>query len=116
MKQRKNSNRMERVNEEFKKEISHIIDQDLKNTNITGLISVIKVKVSPDLREARVYISLLNCKSKKNTLDALNKSKGFIRSELAKRINMRYTPNITFKEDNSIEYGARIENILKEIL
>ena len=50
MKQRKNSNRMERVNEEFKKEISHIIDQDLKNTNITGLISVIKVKVSPDLR------------------------------------------------------------------
>ena len=116
MKQRKNSNRMERVNEEFKKEISHIIDQDLKNTNITGLISVIKVKVSPDLREARVYISLLNCKSKKNTLEALNKSKGFIRSELAKRINLRNTPELVFELDESLEYGARIDSILNDIM
>ena len=84
MKQRKNSNRMERVNEEFKKEISHIIDQDLKNTNITGLISVIKVKVSPDLREARVYISLLNCKSKKNTLEALTNLKALLGVNLQK--------------------------------
>ena len=69
--QRKNTNRMEKVDEEFRREIGKIIDQDLKNTNITGLISVTKVKVSPDLKSARVYISLLNSKSKKNTLEGL---------------------------------------------
>ena len=66
MPQRKTTNRMDKVNEELKKEISVIIDQDLRNQNITGLISVTKVKTAPDLRTARVYISLLNCKSKKN--------------------------------------------------
>lgn len=116
MPQRKNANRMDRVNEEYRREIASIIDRDLKNTNITGMISVTKVKVSPDLREARVYISILNAKSKKNTMEALNKSKGFIRSELAKRINMRYTPDIRFEIDESMEYGSRIENILKEIM
>lgn len=116
MPQRKNTNRMDRVNEEYRREIASIIDRDLKNTNITGMISVTKVKVSPDLREARVYISILNSKSKKNTIEALNKSKGFIRSELAKRINMRYTPDIRFEIDESMEYGSRIENILKEIM
>lgn len=116
MKQRRSSNRMERVDELFKKEISTIINQDLKNPNITGLISVTKVKVSADLRVARVYISLLNCKSKKNTLEGLKNASGYIRTELAKRVNLRYTPEINFELDETIEYGDRIENILKEIM
>ena len=116
MEKRKNPNRMGRVDEEFKKEISMIIDQDLKNPNITGIISVTKVKVSKDLRVARVYVSLLNCKSKKNTLQGLKNSSGFIRSELAKRINLRYTPELIFEIDDALEYGARIENILKQIM
>ena len=116
MEHRKNPNRMNRIDEEFKKEISIIIDQDLKNPNITGIISVTKVKVSKDLRVARVYVSLLNCKSKKNTLEGLKNSAGFIRSELAKRINLRYTPELTFEIDETLEYGARIESILKEIM
>ncbi len=116
MEKRKNPNRINRVDEEFKKEISIIIDQDLKNPNITGIISVTKVKVSKDLRSARVYISLLNCKSKKNTLQGLKNSSGFIRSELAKRINLRYTPELIFEVDDSLEYGSRIDTILKEIM
>ena len=68
MPQRKSSNRMDKVNETLKKEISVIIDPDLRNQNITGLVSVTKVKTAPDLSIARVYVSLLNCKSKKNTL------------------------------------------------
>ena len=64
-------NRMERVNEELKKEISLIIDNDLKNPNITGIISVTKVKTSPDLKHAKVFISILGSKSKKNTLEGL---------------------------------------------
>lgn len=116
MEHRKNPNRMNRIDEEFKKEISVIIDQDLKNPNITGIISVTKVKVSRDLRVAKVYVSLLNCKSKKNTLEGLKNSSGFIRSELARRINLRYTPELSFEIDETLEYGARIESILKEIM
>ena len=80
--QRKNTNRMDRVNEELKKEISQIIDQNLKNPNITGIISVTKVKTSPDLKYARVYISLLNSKSKKNTLEGLKNASGFLSTDV----------------------------------
>ncbi len=113
---RKNSNRMDKINEELRKELSIIIDTDLKNPHITGMISVTKVKTSPDLRYARVYISLLNCKNVKETLDGLKSASGFMRTELAKRVNLRYTPELRFEIDDSMEYGARIENILKEII
>lgn len=115
MPQKKTSNRMDKVNETLKKEISVIIDQNLKNPNITGIISVTKVKTSADLRTARVFISLMNCKSKKNTIEGLKNAAGYIRSEIAKRVNLRYTPEFTFEIDESIEYGSRIENILKEM-
>ena len=108
--------RMDRVNEQIKKEVGNIIDLKLKNPNITGIISVTKVKTSPDLRSARIYISLLNSKSKKNTLEGLKNASGYIRSELASRMNLRYTPELIFEIDDSMEYGARIENILKEIM
>lgn len=109
-------NRMERVNEELKKEISLIIDNNLKNPNITGIISVTKVKTSPDLKHARVYISLIGSKSKKNTLEGIKNASGFIRCEIAKRINLRYTPELVFEVDDSMEYGDKIERILKEII
>ena len=63
--QKKQTNRMSKVDEEIKRELSVIISQDLKNPNITGLISVTKVKTSPDLKSAKVYVSILNSKSKK---------------------------------------------------
>lgn len=116
MPQRKTTNRMDKVNEMLKKEISLVIDQELKNPNITGIISVTKVKTALDLKTARVYISLLNCKSKKNTIEGLKNASGYIRSEIAKRVNMRYTPELTFEIDESMEYGSRIESILKEIM
>ena len=113
--QKKNSNRMDRVNEEFKRELGKIIDQDLKNPNITGLISVTKVKTSSDLKSARVYISILGSKSKKNTLEGLKNATGFIRTELAKRVNLRYTPELIFELDETLEYGAKIDSILNEL-
>lgn len=114
--QRKKNNRMDRVNEELKKEISSVIDLKLKNPNITGIISVTKVKTSPDLKLARVYISMINSKSKKNTLEGLKNASGFIRSEIARNINLRYTPELVFEIDDTMEYGAKIENILNEII
>lgn len=112
----RNNNRFGRIDEEFKREISQIINYELKNPNVTGMISVTKVKVTNDLSYATVYVSILNSKNLKDTLAGLKKSSGYIRSELAKRINLRNTPEIIFELDDSIEYGARIDSILKDIM
>ena len=110
------NNRLNRIDEEYRKELSQIIDRELKNPNITGMISVTKVKVTNDLKYAKVYVSILNSKNIKDTLAGLKKSSGFIRSELAKRVNLRNTPELVFELDESLEYGARIDSILKEIM
>ena len=110
-----NQNRLNRINEELKKEISYIISFELKNPDATGLISVTKVKITPDLKFAKVYVSMLNSKSKEKTLDALKKSSGFIRSGIAKKVNLRITPELIFEEDDSMEYGERIDSILKDL-
>ena len=112
----KNNNRLSRIDEEYRKELSQIIGYELKNPNVTGMISVTKVKVTPDLKYAKVYVSILNSKNIKETMDGLKKSSGFIRSELAKRINLRNTPELVFEIDDSMEYGAKIDSILKEIM
>ncbi len=114
--QGKNNPRLGRIDEEYKKELSQIIGYELKNPNITGLISVTKVKVTSDLKFAKVYVSILNAKNIKDTLAALKKSAGYIRTELAKRVNLRNTPELIFELDDSIEYGAKIDSILKEIM
>ena len=111
----KNNNRLGRIDEEFKKEISSIVCYNLKEPKITGMVSVTRVKVTPDLRYAKVWVSILNSKNTEETLDGLAKSSGFIRAELAKRINLRYTPELSFVIDDSLEYGAKIDNILKEL-
>ena len=112
----KNDNRMGRIDEEYRKELSQIIGYELKNPNVTGLISITKVKVTNDLKYAKVYVSILNSKNIKDTLAGLKKSSGFIRSELARRVNLRNTPELIFELDDSIEYGSKIDTILKEIM
>lgn len=111
-----NQARLGRIEEEYKKELSQIVGYELKNPNVTGLISVTKVKVSNDLKYAKVYVSILNARNLKDTLAGLKKSSGFIRSELARRVNLRNTPELVFELDDSLEYGAKIDTILKEIM
>ncbi len=110
-----NENRLNRINEELKKEISNIISFELKNPDATGLISVTKVKVTPDLKYAKVYVSILNAKSDEKTMEALKKSAGFIRSLIAKTVNLRITPELVFEKDDSLEYGMKIDSILKDL-
>lgn len=110
-----NSNRMNKIDEELKKEISSIISTELKNPHLTGLISVTKVKTTPDLRYAQVFVSMINEKSRKENLAILKQSSGFIRSNIAKRINLRNTPELVFQFDESLEYGSKIDEILKNI-
>ena len=111
-----NSTRLGRIDEEYKRALSQIIGYELKNPNVTGMISVTKVRVTNDLKYAKVYVSILNAKDIKATLAGLKKSSGFIRSELAKKVNLRNTPELIFELDDSLEYGARIDTILKEIM
>ena len=111
-----NQARLGRIEEEYKKELSQIVGYELKNPNVTGLISVTKVKVTNDLKYAKVYVSILNSKNLKETLAGLKKSAGFVRSELARRVNLRNTPELIFELDDSLEYGAKIDTILKEIM
>lgn len=110
-----NSNRMNKIDEELRKEISTIISTELKNPHLTGLISVTKVKTTPDLRFAKVYVSMINEKSKKENLSILKQSSGYIRSAIAKKINLRTTPELVFEFDESIEYGSKIDEILRNI-
>ena len=111
----KNNNRFGRIEEEMKKEVSQIISFKLKNPDVKGLVSVTKVKVTTDLKFAKIYVSVLNANPEK-TVAGLTKSSGFIRSELAKTMNLRNTPELTFEIDDSMEYGAKIDSILKEII
>ena len=114
--QKGGGNRLNRINEELKREISNIINYEMSNSNVTGMISVTSVKITPDLRHARVFVSMINSKSVKNTLAALKSSSGFIRSRIAEKINLRVTPELVFELDDSMQYGEKIDNILKDIM
>lgn len=111
----KNSNRLGRVEKELKRQISEIIDYSLQNSKVQGIISVTKTKVTPDLKYAKVYISTLDFKSKNQVLEGLNESKGYIRSQIAKTMNLRVTPDLVFVYDDSEENGMKIDNILREL-
>ena len=116
MKKQNGNNRLNRINEELKREISNIINYEVTNSNVTGMISVTSVKISPDLRYAKVSVSILNSKKVKQTLAGLKTSSGFIRSRIAEKINWRVTPELVFELDDSMQYGERIDTILKDIM
>jgi ribosome-binding factor A len=104
--------RQGRINDEFQKEVAMIL-RDVKDPRVSGaFISVTGAEVTPDLKYAKVYYSAL-MGDKKEVKRGLASSAGFIRGQIAKRMNLRITPEITFIEDGSIEYGARISKILE---
>lgn len=107
--------RIRKIQEFIKQEVSRIILQELKDPRL-GFVTVTGVRITGDLREATVYVSLFGSdEEKKNTLAALAKANGFIRSEVGKRLGIRYSPQIGFKEDQSLDYGMKIEKILHTI-
>lgn len=107
--------RVGRVGEQIKKEVSSLIQTELKDPRI-GFITVTGVDVTGDLSQARIYLSILGSdEQKEETLHALGRAKGFLRSELGHRMRLRHTPEIEFRFDSSIQYGSRIEALLQEI-
>lgn len=106
--------RQGRINDELQKEVAMIL-RDVKDPRVSGaFISVTAAEVTPDLKFAKVYYSAL-MGDKKEIKRGLISSAGFIRGQIAKRMNLRITPEITFVEDGSIEYGAKISKILEGI-
>jgi ribosome-binding factor A len=106
--------RSQRVSDLLRKEIADLIFNRLKDPRI-GFITITGVDVTDDLKLAKVYVSVFKEEEKNITLEVLNTAKSFIRSELSKRLRMKSIPGIEFRLDTSIEYGDRIERLLKEI-
>ena len=114
---KKTSHKNQRVNGEVQRELSRIISMDIKDPRINPMTSVTDVIVTPDLKYCKAFISVLGDEeSAKETLAGLKSATGYIRRELARSINLRNTPELTFVMDNSIEYGIEMSKKIDEIM
>lgn len=113
---RKNSVKNTRINGEVQRELSRIISQEIKDPGIHPMTSVVAVEITPDLKFCKAYISVLgNEEDRKNTEEGLKRASGYIRRELARTVNLRNTPAITFIMDQSIEYGVEMARKIDEV-
>ncbi len=116
---RKNSVKNTMVNHEVYKELNNIIREGLKDPRVALMTSIVSVEVAPDLKTCKAYVSVLGDeKAQQDTMKGLKSAEGFIRRELARRLNLRNTPVITFVMDQSIAYGVamskKIDDVMKE--
>lgn len=113
---RKNSIKNTRINGEVQRELSKLINREIKDPRINPMTSVVAVEVAPDLKHAKVYISVLGDEeSRKATFDGLKSAAPFMRGQLAKTINLRNTPELTFIMDQSIEYGVNMSKLIDDV-
>jgi len=109
------SNRKGRINEELQRELSALI-RTLKDPRVQqSMVSVTKVEATGDLRYAKVYISVLDKDKSKETIKGLKSAGGFLRREIGSRLQLRYTPELIFEEDDSIAYGAKMFSLLRSL-
>src|SRR5947209_7288286 len=108
------SGRMRRVDEAVRAVLSDAISKDLQDPRV-GFITVTAVKTSPDLRHARVYVSVLGDEDRRaDSLTGLRSARGFLQSRVATELTLKHTPTITFKYDESVDRGMRISQLLEE--
>ncbi len=113
---KKNSTKNNRINGEVRRALSEII-RDVKDPRVDPFCSVTEVRVAPDLKTCKVFVSVLGDEEKeKETLAGLKSAEGFIRRELAARVNLRNTPEITFIMDDSIRYGMEMSKKIDEVM
>lgn len=113
---RKNSIKNTRINGEVMKELSIIIRQEIKDPRIHMMTSITAVEVAPDLKTCKAYVSVMGSeKEKSDTIAGLRSAEGYIRRQLAKRLNLRNTPEIQFRLDESIEYGVNMSRLIDEV-
>ncbi len=109
------SNRIGRINEEIRKELSALL-RTVKDPRVAeAMLTITHVDTTTDLRQCKVYISALNCKDEKELMKGLKSAAGFLRRELGGRVDLRYTPELFFIADDSIAYGAHILDMLNHV-
>lgn len=114
---RKNSIKNTRINSEVQRELSTLINRELKDPRINPMTTIVAVEVAPDLKHAKIYISVLgDDESCKNTLAGLKSAAPFLRNQLAKTVNLRNTPELKFILDGSIEYGVNMSKLIDEVV
>ena len=109
-----NQIKLKRYNSIYEKEISYILQNEIKDEEIK-FVTVTGVEITNDLSYAKIYVTIFDKEKKESTLKALEKAKGFIRTELAKKVDIRHTPELRFIFDESIEYGYKIDSIIENI-
>ncbi len=107
-------NRIGRINEEIARELSAQL-RSLKDPRVQGMVSITRVDTTPDLRYARIYVSVLDKGDLKSVLKGLRSAAGFLRRALGSALALRYTPELIFEPDSSIERGTHILELLREI-
>lgn len=107
------SNRIGRINEEIQRELSALI-RSVKDPRVTGMVSVTAVETTPDLRYAKVFISVLDKSDCTQVLKGLKSASGWLRRELGRALQLRYTPELQFERDDSIDKGAHILDMLRD--
>lgn len=113
---RKNSIKNTRVNMEVQRELCNIIREDIKDPRVGIMTSIVEVEVAPDLKTCKAYVSVLGDeKAQQDTITGLKKAEGFIRRELARGLNLRNTPEITFVLDQSIAYGVEMSKKIADV-
>ena len=108
------SNRIGRINEEIQRELSARIPA-VKDPRVSGMISVTAVETTPDLRYAKAYISVLDKENGERVLKGLRSASGWLRRELGSALKLRYTPELVFQLDDSIDKGAHILELLRSV-
>ena len=110
------SNRISRINEEIQRELSEQFRR-LKDPRVsqTGMVSITRVDTTGDLRYARIYVSALDKSQEKEVLKGLKSAAGFLRRELGRSLQLRYTPELQFVADDSIQHGAHILEVLRQV-
>lgn len=112
----KNNNRISRINDEIMKELSQIIRFEVKDPRINTMTSVIRVDTTTDLKYCKVFVSVLgNEEEKQNVMKGLKNASGFIRHLIAERVNLRFTPELQFKLDESTEYAIRMNELIEQV-
>jgi ribosome-binding factor A len=111
------SRRSERTSKLIQREISELLERVVNDPRLSKLISVTEVSLSPDLKHAKVYVSALcnEINSKEDILAGFNNASGFLRKELAAHLKLKYTPQLSFHYDDSIERGARLLKLMGEL-
>ena len=113
---RKNSIKNVRINSEVQRALSELIRMGVKDPRVSSLTSVTDVEVAPDLKTAKVFVSVLGDEKKqKDTLEGLKSAMPYLRSQLAKSINLRNTPELRFHLDTSIEYGMHMSALINQV-